>query len=263
MLETAISAARSAAKILMDNFGKISPDDIRRKSANDFLTFVDEEAEKKIIETIHNKFPSHSILAEESGLSEEAGDFEWIIDPLDGTTNYISGVPIFAVSIGVRHNKELQLGVVLDPVRNELFFAEKSKGAFLNGKPIHVSTNQNLKDCLFATGFPFKYKEYLSTYLNCFHDIFIQCSGARRMGSAALDLSYVACGRFDFFWEIGLNPWDIAAGSLIITEAGGQVSDFWGKNSFLSNGFYTATNGMIHHQILEIIQRHFKSEYKR
>lgn len=260
MLKTAISAARSAAKILMDNFGKISPNDIRRKSANDFLTFVDEEAEKKIIETIHQSFPSHAILAEESGLSEETSEYEWIIDPLDGTTNYIFGVPIFAVSIGVRYNKKLRLGVVLDPVKNELFYAEKNKGAFLNGKPIHTSTNQRLEECLFATGFPFKFKEYLTTYLNCFHDIFMQCNGARRMGSAALDLSYVACGRFDFFWEVGLNPWDIAAGSVIIDEAGGQVSDFWGKDNHFKNGFYVATNGVIHNHILEIIQRHFKSD---
>lgn len=258
MIKTAIEAARSAAKILLDNFGKISSNDIRRKSANDFLTFVDEEAEKKIIDTIHKAHPSHSILAEESGLSEQSSDFEWIIDPLDGTTNYISGVPIFAVSIGLRHNEELQLGVVLDPVRDELFYAQKNEGAFLNGNPMQVSINNQLSDCLFATGFPFKIKEYLPAYLNCFHDIFMQCSGARRMGAAALDLSYVACGRFDLFWEIGLNPWDMAAGSLIIEEAGGKISYFWGNETYIKNGFCTATNGKIHNEILALIQRHFK-----
>ena len=197
----------------------------------------------------------------DSGSQKQNSDYEWIIDPLDGTKNYISGIPIFAVSIALRHHDQLQLGVVLDPVRNELFHAQRDEGAYLNGNRIQVSNRQNLEECLLATGFPFKQKEFLTLYVKCFQNIFQHSSGMRRMGVAAIDLAYVAAGRFDGFWELGLSPWDMAAGSLIIEEAGGKVSDFWDENSHLSSGYITATNGHIHHLMLQIIQRHFLRHY--
>jgi len=257
MINIAIKAARSASKILTENFGKINSDDIREKKRNDFLTFVDEQAEHTIIEILRASFPDHSILAEESGWKKQNSEYEWFIDPLDGTKNYISGIPIFSISIALRHQDQMLLGVILDPLRNELFHAEKGGGAFLNGKKIQISRRQNLEECLLATGFPFKQKEFLPRYLNCFQEIFQLSSGMRRMGSAAIDLAYVAAGRFDGFWELGLSPWDMAAGSLLIEEAGGNTTDFWGNNSYLTNGYVTATNGHIHQAMLQIIKRHF------
>jgi len=257
MIETAIQAAKSASKILIDNFGKISSEDIKEKVRNDFLTFVDEQSEITIIKILQDAFPDHSILAEESGRTKHKSDFEWIIDPLDGTKNYITGIPFFSISIALRHLNQIQLGVVLDPVRNELFQAERGKGALLNGKKIQVSNSNNLEDCLLATGFPFKQKQSLPTYVSCFQEIFQHCSGMRRMGSAAMDLAYIAAGRFDGFWELGLSPWDMAAGSIIIEEAGGYISDFWGKNSYLSNGYIAASNGHVHSDLIQIIKKYF------
>jgi len=259
MIETAIHAAKSASEILINNFGKISVEDIKEKEKNDFLTFVDEQSENTIIEIILHAFPDHSILAEESGLKKHESDYEWIIDPLDGTKNFISGIPFYSISIGLLYKDKMQLGVVLDPIRNELFHAQRDDGAYLNGKKIHISNRSNLNECLFATGFPFKKKQFLSTYIKCFQDIFQHVSGIRRMGSAALDLAYVAAGRFDGFWELGLNPWDMAAGSLIIEEAGGKISDFWGKKPYLRSGFVATANSHIHPQMIQIIQRHFRS----
>jgi myo-inositol-1(or 4)-monophosphatase len=257
MINIAINAATSAKKILIENFGKINSEDIKEKKSNDFLTFVDEQAEKTIIEILHDAFPDHSILAEESGWKKQNSEFEWIIDPLDGTKNYISGIPFFSISIALRHSNKIQIGIVLDPTRDELFTAVRDKGAFLNGKRIHISNRKNLEESLLATGFPFKQKESLPLYVKCFQDIFKQSSGMRRMGSAAIDLAYVAVGRFEGFWELGLSPWDMASGSLIIEEAGGRVTDFWGNDSYLTNGYITATNGHIHQNLLQIIQRHF------
>jgi myo-inositol-1(or 4)-monophosphatase len=260
MIELAIESARSASKILMENFGKISLEDIKEKDKNDFLTYVDEQSENTIIKNILHVFPDHSILAEESGLKKHSSDYEWIIDPLDGTKNFISDIPFFSISIGLRYKDQVQLGVVLDPVRNELFHAQRDGGAYLNGKRIQVGNRSHLEECLLATGFPFKKKHYLSSYVKCFQDIFQKSSGIRRMGSAALDLAYVAAGRFDGFWELGLNPWDMAAGSIIIEEAGGKISDFWGKNSHLTSGYVTAANKHLHPAMIQIIQRYFHSD---
>jgi myo-inositol-1(or 4)-monophosphatase len=259
MIDIAREAAKSASKIIMDNFGKISLNDIKEKKRNDFLTFVDEQSENKIIKILLNAFPDHSILAEESGWKKHNSDYEWIIDPLDGTKNYISGIPVFSISIALRHKNKIQLGVVLDPIRNELFQAQRGEGAYLNGNKIQVSKRRNLEECLLATGFPFKQKQSLTSYVKCFQDIFQQSSGMRRMGSAAIDLAYVAAGRFDGFWELGLSPWDVAAGSIIIEEAGGKISDFWGEYSSLDSGYIAATNGHIHPALIKIIQQHFKS----
>ena len=257
MLNTAKEAADEAGKILKQHFRKISISDIREKSTNDFLTFVDEQAENKIIEIINKKFPEHSILAEESGNQNKKHSHCWIIDPLDGTKNYINGIPVFAVSIALQANNQIIASVVLDVMQNEMYNAEKGKGAFLNESKIYVSESESVEKCLLATGFPFKNKTFLDAYMNCFKDIFNHCSGLRRMGAAAIDLAYVASGHFDAFWEMGLNPWDMAAGELIITEAGGKVTDFWNENNHLKNSFILASNTKVHEIILEIISRHF------
>jgi myo-inositol-1(or 4)-monophosphatase len=257
MLNTAKTAALEAGKILKQYFRNIESSDIRQKVKNDYLTFVDESAEKKIIEIIHSQFPEHSILAEESGKQEKQSDYLWIIDPLDGTTNYIKDIPVFAVSIALQHKKEIIMAVVLDTMQNDLYTAEKNKGAFLNNNKIKVSSQSNIEESLLATGFPFKHKEMLSPYIKCFKEIFLHCSGIRRLGAAALDLAYVASGHFEAFWEMGLNPWDMAAGELLITEAGGNVTDFWNEQNHLSNSFILASNYKIHAKLHKIIIQHF------
>jgi myo-inositol-1(or 4)-monophosphatase len=261
MINIAIEAAKSASQILTKNFGKIKSEDIKEKDRNDFLTFVDTLAEKTIIDILLDNFPDHSILAEESGWRKQNSEFEWIIDPLDGTKNYISGVPNFSISIALRKNDQILLGVILDPVNNELFTTVKDEGAFLNGNKIRVSNRNQLERCLLGTGFPFKLKELLPQYINSFQDIFQLSSGIRRMGSAAIDLAYVAAGRFDGFWELGLSPWDMAAGSLMIEEAGGKISDFCGENSYINSGYIVATNGHIHEDLIQITRRHLPKIY--
>ncbi|HES60129.1 MAG TPA: inositol monophosphatase, partial [Caldithrix sp.] len=224
MIEVAKEAAYAAGKILTEHFKKLPKEAIREKQANDYLSFVDETSEKKIISIIQENFPDHSILAEEGGASGQSGEYRWIIDPLDGTTNYISGLPVFAVSIALQKGDEMILGVVYDPLQDELFWAEKGKGAYCNEAPIRVSDSDSLSECLIATGFPFKAKHLIHPYLNSFEDMFHACIGIRRMGAAAIDIAYVAAGRFGGFWELGLSPWDLAAGSVIVKEAGGHIS---------------------------------------
>ncbi len=257
MIETAKEAALTAGDILLENFRKVSKNEIRKKARNDFLSYVDETSEKKIISIIKQTFPQHSILAEETGKSENESDYQWIIDPLDGTTNYLAGIPIFAVSIGLRYKDELILGVINDPVHKELFWAEKGKGAFINDKKINVNSAKTLEESLLATGFPFKVKHLLPEYIKAWQNTFLPSIGMRRMGAAAIDLAYVAAGRFDGFWEIGLSPWDVAAGAVIIREAGGAVSDFWNNDRFLNIGYIVADNGNIHKELLDIIQQVF------
>jgi myo-inositol-1(or 4)-monophosphatase len=262
MLTTAREAVIAASEILKENFRKITPAHIRVKSKNDFLTYVDETSEQKIINIIHKKFPDHEIFAEETGSNKQRSDYRWIIDPLDGTKNYISGIPIFSISVALQYKNDIILGIVYDPIQNELFYAEKNKGAFLNGNPIKVNSEANLENSLLATGFPFKYKKYLPLYMDCFEDLFLHCSGIRRMGSAAIDLAYVAVGRFEGFWELGLSPWDIAAGAIIIKEAGGFISDFWKNDDYLHNSFVVASNSLIHDQFLTVIQKYFPNPLK-
>jgi myo-inositol-1(or 4)-monophosphatase len=257
MLKTAKEAATEAGKILKQHFRKISATDVREKTKNDYITFVDEQAEKKIIKIIHGKYPEHTIYAEESGIQNRNNSFCWIIDPLDGTKNYINGIPVFAVSIALKFNDQIVTSVVLDVIQNNMYYAEKGKGAYINKTRINVSESENLERSLLATGFPFKNKSMLDPYMNCFKDIFSHCSGIRRMGSAAIDLAFVASGHFDAFWEMGLNPWDIAGGELLITEAGGKVTDFWGENNHLQNSFILASNNKIHKIVLKILNKHF------
>ncbi|MDZ7345351.1 MAG: inositol monophosphatase, partial [candidate division KSB1 bacterium] len=207
--ETAIAAARAGGKILLDNLGKLAPNEISGKAQFDFVTRVDKESEQCIIGILREAFPEHSFLAEEMH-RDTIGGYRWVVDPLDGTTNYIHGVPIFSVSIALEKDGEPILGVVLDPIRDELFYAEKGAGAWLNGRRIQVSSVSNPEFALLATGFPFRVKHLLEVYQRSFNRLFMQVSGIRRAGSAALDLCYVACGRFDGFWELNLKRWDIA-----------------------------------------------------
>lgn len=258
LVKTAVEAARKAGLYLLDNWGKVSVEAADEKNKNDFVTFVDKTSEKMIIEYILSEFPDHQILAEEGGKQQTGSEYQWIIDPLDGTTNFIRHIPVFAVSIAVKYQNEIIAGVVFNPVDNELFSAAKGQGARLNGTPIHISGITDFSRAFLATGFPHQSKRFLPQFVRSFSDIFFRCAGVRRLGSAALDLCYTACGRFEGFWEIGLNPWDIAAGSLIVCEAGGEVSDFWGNPSYLDSGYVVAGNFAVQKQLINILSIYFE-----
>lgn len=258
-IDTAIKAAKKAGEIIINNLGFMIKEDIEVKSVSDYVTRVDKEAEEIVIDIIKKAFPEHCFLAEESAQKAKTGDYCWLIDPLDGTTNYIHGFPVFCVSIALQYQGKIVLGVIFDPVKNELFTAEKGKGAFLNNLKLQVCHLDSLEHSLLATGFPFRSKELLDEYLTLFKNLFFKVSGIRRAGSAALDLAYVACGRVDGFFELGLNPWDVAAGSIIISEAGGIVSDFRGTEDYLLSGNILAgSSETIHRELLNESVKVFK-----
>lgn len=257
-LKTAVSAARLAGDIIIKNLGHLSKEDIQTKQAFDFVTKVDRWSEAVIMQTIREKFPSHLFLSEETLKQEDTGDYRWIIDPLDGTTNYIHSYPMFSVSIALEYESEVVLGVVFDPVRDELFHAVKGGGSFLNNEKIIVSGVASLDKSLIATGFPFRAKEMIDHYLRAFKEIFREVSDLRRAGSAAIDLAYIAAGRFEGFFELALSPWDVAAGSILITEGGGLITDFGGGEDYLSTGNIVAGNKGIQPEILRIIKQVFQ-----
>lgn len=260
-LKTAIAAARIGGRILNDRLPSRATRQVDRKQRFDFVTQVDLESEAAIIDFIRSRYPDHTILAEESGNSQRDSEtYRWIIDPLDGTKNYIHGFPVFAVSVALQKDQEILAGAILDPGRDELFYAEKSQGAFLNDNAIAVSKTSDLSQCLLATGFPFRAKHLTEPYFNAFISLFHQVSDFRRAGAAALDLAYVACGRLDGFWEITLNPWDVAAGILLIEEAGGQVTDLWNGDSHLQSGHIVASNGQIHPDITAVVGNVFQPD---
>ena len=252
-LNIAVRAARSAGNVIIRNLDRLDSLAIHTKDRNDFVTEVDQKAEQEIIYTLRKAFPDHGILAEESGL-REGDDYQWIIDPLDGTTNFLHGFPQFAVSIALRHKGRLEHGVVYDPLRQELFTASRGAGAMLNDRRLRVTKRNSLDGALLGTGFPFKSQQHLETYLDMFRALFPNTAGIRRPGSAALDLAYVAAGRLDGFWEIGLNIWDMAAGVLLIQEAGGLSSDFLGGHSYLENGNLVAGSPKVFTDILKTIR---------
>jgi myo-inositol-1(or 4)-monophosphatase len=258
LMSIAKSAANAAGKILMENLGKLSRSDIDAKGANDFVTRVDRESERSIIDILKNHTPDFDILTEETPPEDSHARCRWIIDPLDGTTNYIHGFPCFAVSIALEEERRMVLGVVLDPLREELFVTEKGKGALLNGCSITVTKRKELGECFLATGFPFREHTRIDPYLSVFREMFLRTSGVRRAGSAVLDLAYTACGRFDGFWEMGLSPWDVAAGSLLIQEAGGSVTDWDGGDDYLFGRTIVGSNGLIHRAMVATIQEHFR-----
>jgi len=236
MVNIAIKAARRAGEIMIRQMNRLESLEIMEKGRNDFVSQVDRAAEDAIIEVIRDHYPDHAILAEESGAAGEH-EVQWIIDPLDGTTNYLHGFPVFSVSIAVREAGELQHGVVYDPLRQEIFSASRGQGAQLDGRRIRVSRQTTLRGALISTGFPYRMlDQHMDVYLQMLRKVMIETAGVRRPGSAALDLCYLAAGRVDGFWELGLSQWDIAAGALIIREAGGRISDFRGTDDFLDSG---------------------------
>ncbi|MCK5075211.1 MAG: inositol monophosphatase [Calditrichia bacterium] len=256
-LELAKEAAKLTGDFLLKELGRLSSDNITEKGLNDFVTTVDFQAEKLATDYISKQFPNHSILAEESGLSDQQSPYMWIIDPLDGTKNYIHNIPIFGVSIALMHEGEIVMGVVNHPAAGQMFWAEKDKGAYLNGERIHVSEHEQLQNALLATGFPHKKKTYILRYLQLFEQLFLSASDMRRMGSAAIDMVYVACGKMDAFFELGLSIWDLAAGEIIVREAGGRVTDFWGENNHLSSGYIIAGTPKVHKDILNLAGNYF------
>jgi len=261
-LNIAVRAARSAGNVIIRNLDRLDSLAIHTKDRNDFVTEVDQKAEQEIIYTLRKAFPDHGILAEESGL-REGDDYQWIIDPLDGTTNFLHGFPQFAVSIALRHKGRLEHGVVYDPLRQELFTASRGAGAMLNDRRLRVTKRNSLDGALLGTGFPFKSQQHLETYLDMFRALFPNTAGIRRPGSAALDLAYVAAGRLDGFWEIGLNIWDMAAGVLLIQEAGGLSSDFLGGHSYLENGNLVAGSPKVFTDILKTIRPFVTEELRK
>ena len=256
MLTIAVKAARRAGTIINRAARDVDQVTVTRKRHNDFVTEVDKNAEGAIIDVIRGAYPDHAILAEESGKSpgaKGASEYTWIIDPLDGTTNFIHGFPQYAVSIALKHRETLSHGVIYDMSKNELFHASRGGGAFLNDRRIRVSKRTHFGDALVGTGFPYSNMQNLDQYLAMFRAVVSQVAGVRRAGAAALDLAYVAAGRFDGFWEIGLSPWDIAAGILLIQEAGGLVSDLHGESHHLESGRIVGGNPKIFHQLLRVL----------
>ncbi|MCB1877641.1 MAG: inositol monophosphatase [Chromatiales bacterium] len=245
MLNIAIRAARAAGNVILRNVDRAENLPVDSKQHNDFVTDVDRNAESEIIRTIHRSYRDHAFLAEESGTTGES-DYVWIIDPLDGTTNFLHGFPAFSVSIALEVKGQLECAVVFDPLRNELFAASKGGGATLNDRRIRVSKRRGLDGALLGTGFPFREGADIDLYLRMFKPMLAGTAGVRRAGSAALDLSYVACGRLDGFWELGLKPWDMAAGVLLIREAGGIVTDFRSGDRYLETGNLIAGNPKVH-----------------
>ena len=264
MLNTAVKAARKAGAIINRASLDLDLVNVSRKGHNDFVTEVDQAAEAAIVEVLLNAYPHHAVLGEEGGQggaaqSPDRDEFTWIIDPLDGTTNFIHGFPQYAVSIALRHNGNITQAVVYDPTRNELFTATRGRGAFLNDRRMRASKREKLAEALIGTGFPFRHQHdtpaaELDTYVRQFRAMTLRTAGLRRPGAAALDLAYVAAGRLDGFWEKGLKPWDIAAGSLLVLESGGLIGDWHGEAGFIDTGNVLAGSPKVFAQMLGLIQ---------
>jgi len=254
MVNIAVRAARSAGNVITRYMDRLDTLTVETKGRNDFVSEVDRMAEREIIGVLRKAYPHHAIMGEETGTSGEDDEFQWIIDPLDGTTNFLYGVPHFAVSIALRHRGRLEVAVVYDPVRQELWTASRGNGAQLDGRRIRVTQRQDLNGALLGTGFPHKAPQHIDAYLGMFKALSQLAADIRRPGAAALDLAYVACGRYDGFWEIGLAPWDMAAGLLLVQEAGGVVGDFTGGPGHFKSGNVVAGNPRIFASIVREIQ---------
>lgn len=258
LLNIALQAARSASQLILRGLDRLDTVTITEKSKNDFVTEIDTQAEQQIIYTIRKAYPNHAIRAEESGEqqgSDEGSDTVWIIDPLDGTTNFIHGIPHFAISIAVMIKGRVEHGLIYDPVRDETFSATRGSGARLNHHRIRVTKQPKIDSALLGTGLPFRSHHLLETYLKTLIDLSRQASDIRRAGSAALDLAYVAAGRLDGYWEFDLAAWDLAAGALIVKEAGGYVTDFDGRDDYLDNGNIIAANPKIYPYLFNAVKR--------
>lgn len=268
MLNIALRAARSAGELIYRSMERLDVLTVNEKEANDYVSEIDRAAEQTIINHLRKTYPDHGFHAEESGFQPgqgEGADIVWIIDPLDGTTNFLRGVPHFAVSIACRIKGRIEHAVILDPVRQEEFTASRGRGAALNGKRLRVSNRKSLDGALLGTGFPFKQDQIddLDNYLGMFRSLVGQTAGIRRCGAASLDLAYVAAGRYDAFWEFGLAEWDMAAGGLLIQEAGGLISDFTGGHQFLEKGQVVAGSPKCFKAVLTAIQPHLTPAMKR
>lgn len=255
--KVACDAAREAGRLIRESFRGKTPVPVERKGLHDFVTAVDREAEKVVIGHLLRHFPEHTVMAEEGSPEAPDSDHRWIVDPLDGTTNFIHGVPVFAVSVALEDREGLVAGVVHDPLRDETFHAHRSGGARLNGRSIRCSEPRDLHDSLIATGFPFRELSRVGSYLKAFEGFIRSTAGLRRAGSAAIDLAYTACGRYDGFWELGLFRWDIAAGVLLVREAGGTVTDLTGGDTLLDTGNIVAAGKKLHPDLLEVTRPAF------
>ncbi len=259
MLNIALKAARKAGEIVERSFERLDKVTVEEKGLNDFVSEVDKKSEKEIIYHLSKAYPDHKFLGEETGVSGASqSDYEWIIDPLDGTTNFLHGMPHFSISIACRHKGQLEHAVVLDPIKREEFTASRGRGAMLNDRRIRVSNRQGMSGALIGTGIPFNgfALEHIDPYLDCVRDIAGQTAGIRRAGSAALDLAYVASGRFDGFWEMNLKPWDIAAGILLVKEAGGMLCDFKGGSDYLNSGHLVCATPKVFKPLVQVVGKH-------
>lgn len=253
-----IILSKEAGSYLLSQKELIGADDILEKGAHDFVTYVDKTCERMIVDRLAAILPEAGFIAEEGTSSKKGEVYNWIVDPLDGTTNFIHGLSPFCTSIALQENEEIIVGIIYDPSLDECFYAWKDGGAFLNEKPIRVSPTDNLDTALLATGFPYSDYSLLDNYINLFKWVMLNTQGVRRLGSAAIDLAYVACGRMDGFFEYGLKPWDVAAGALIVKEAGGKVGDFSQTNTWLLGGEILATNDSIFMPFIDVIKEYFK-----
>ena len=258
LLKIGLQAAKKAGDVIRRSFHHLAAADIQAKGKNDFVTRIDREAEAIIKNAIARNFPGHRILAEETGYSAPASDCLWVIDPLDGTTNFIQGIPHFAVSMAMLEKGKVTFGLTYDPLSKERFHAQAGQGAFLNNTRIAVSRTGKMSSAVGATGFPFKAPQFLEPYASAFKFLMSQCQDMRRCGSAALDMAYTACGRYDFFWEAHLLPWDFMAGKLLVSEAGGLSGDFAGNELAVRTGSVLAANKMLYPVLLKAIGDYFK-----
>jgi myo-inositol-1(or 4)-monophosphatase len=259
LMDVAMAAAQAGGEVILQAHrsrrpGVLAPSS--EKGVNDFVTEVDRAAQERIVSIIRDVYPDHDIQAEEAPAEEFRSDYRWIVDPLDGTTNFIHGYPMFAVSVGLSYQGRMVMGVVFDPLRHEMFRAEAGTGAFLNDQRLQMSEVSRLRDALLVTGFPFKAQQYLHKYLQIFEDLFKASSGIRRLGSASLDMAYVAAGRADGFFEMVLSPWDMAAGAVLVLEAGGVVTDFTGGEDYMDAGHVVAGRPEVVEEMLRRIGRH-------
>lgn len=255
----AVRAARQAGTVIMRSFHRLDTLAVTEKQVNDYVSDVDRNAERAIIDIIRKAYPGHAILAEESG-SQGKDDFQWVIDPLDGTTNYLHGFPQFAVSIALMYRGKLENAVIYDPVSDEMFTAERGAGAILNDRRLRVTEQKTLKGALLGTGIPFRDQRYIDAYLGMLKALIQDTAGIRRPGSAALDFAYVAAGRLDGFWELGLSVWDFAAGALLVQEAGGVVSDIRGGSGHFESGNVVVANVRLHRELVDTIAPHLPGE---
>ncbi|MET0029254.1 MAG: inositol monophosphatase family protein [Candidatus Thiodiazotropha sp.] len=261
MVTIAVRAAREAGRIITRSFDRLDRLTIADKGNNDFVTEVDRNSEAAIIEVLREKYPHHAILAEESG-QHQGDEYQWVIDPLDGTTNYLHGFPQFSVSIALKVKGRLEIGVVYDPIREEMFTASRGEGALLNDRKIRVTNRKGLNGALLGTGIPYRDFRFIDNYLGMMKDLLKDSAGVRRPGSAALDFAYLAAGRIDGFWELGLSEWDFAAGAVLVREAGGLVTDIGGGERFLETGNVLAGNMKVHNAMLKRILPHLNDKLR-